>query len=299
MNTHETALACLPTQNEWAVIQSLSANLLPSGMLPAHIKTPEAAAAIILKGRELGIPPMQALSGIASINGKPVCGSELMLAIIYRDHGDSAIWIDDTTDTFCRISYARRGWPERKTYSFSMEDAKRAGVAGGQTWQKYPSAMLRARCISAVARMAFPDSIGGMYSPDELGGDVVVESDGETVSFNPETGEIGAPTVTIEAPRRTEPRDELDSAERSALSRKIHTLGLTHDEIHAAAIQYAARNKSIKREINSISEFTDAEFKKFARLLMEHDADYWRKVLGDTVQAATTDDPELTNETGA
>lgn len=303
MNTHETALACLPTQNEWAVIQSLSANLLPSGMLPAHIKTPEAAAAIILKGRELGIPPMQALSGIASINGKPVCGSELMLAIIYRDHGDSAIWIDDTTDTFCRISYARRGWPERKTYSFSMEDAKRAGVAGGQTWQKYPAAMLRARCISAVARMAFPDSIGGMYSPDELGGEVVVESDGETVSFNPETGEIVEPqparfTDDREAETRrvmsasqfakpaprTEPREEL--VDRGSIMRKLHSHGLNHDELTACAVTFAAKNKNIHRTIASITELTDAELVKFRDAFLKHDADFWRDAL---MEAASKD----------
>jgi hypothetical protein len=286
MNTHETALACLPTQNEWAVIQSLSANLLPSGMLPAHIKTPEAAAAIILKGRELGIPPMQALSGIASINGKPVCGSELMLAIIYRDHGDSAIWIDDTTDTFCRISYARRGWPERKTYSFSMEDAKRAGVAGGQTWQKYPAAMLRARCISAVARMAFPDSIGGMYSPDELGGDVVVESDGESVVYVPSpvvnvmTGE-----VTEAAPMpRTEPREEL--VDRGSIMRKLHSHGLNHDELTACAVTFAAKNKNIHRTIASITELTDAELVKFRDAFLKHDADFWRDAL---MEAASKD----------
>jgi hypothetical protein len=41
-------------------------------------------------------------------------------------------------------------------------------------WQKYPDAMLRARCISAAARLAFPDIIGGMYTPEEIGAPVNV-----------------------------------------------------------------------------------------------------------------------------
>lgn len=286
MNTHETALACLPTQNEWAVIQSLSANLLPSGMLPAHIKTPEAAAAIILKGRELGIPPMQALSGIAVIQGKPVAGSELMLAILYRDHGDNCLWFTESSEVRCAVSYARRNWTERRDYQFTIDDAKRAGLLTNQTWTKYPAAMLRARCISAVARMAFPDSIGGMYSPDELGGDVVVESDGESVVYVPSpvvnvmTGE-----VTEAAPMpRTEPREEL--VDRGSIMRKLHSHGLNHDELTACAVTFAAKNKNIHRTIASITELTDAELVKFRDAFLKHDADFWRDAL---MEAASKD----------
>jgi hypothetical protein len=63
----------------------------------------------------------------------------------------------------------RRGEPEPTTMSFSWEDAQRAGVTGKDNWRKYPAAMLRARCITALARAVYPDLAMGIYDPDELG----------------------------------------------------------------------------------------------------------------------------------
>lgn len=157
--------------------------LITTGFLPTAIKTTEQAVAVMLKGQELRIPPMYALSNIAIIQGKPAASAELMLALIYRDHGDDAIQFVETTATAATISYKRRTWKERRELSFTAADAKAAGLAGGN-WSKYPSAMLRARCISAVARLAFPDTISGMYTPDELG-----------VETNIETGEYRAPQL--------------------------------------------------------------------------------------------------------
>ena len=177
----------------------MSEVLVKSGMLPAHIKTPQAAVAIIQKGRELGIQPMYALSNIVSIQGKPTANAELMLALIYRDHGDNAITFTHSDNTACAIAYARRSWKQPQTYTFTIEDAKAAGLLSNQTWQKYPAAMLRARCISAVARMAFPDSIGGMYTPEELGAEV--DEDGTPIQATITPREIHAPSRPIEQPR--------------------------------------------------------------------------------------------------
>lgn len=157
--------------------------LITTGFLPTAIKTTEQAVAVMLKGQELRIPPMYALSNIAIIQGKPAASAELMLALIYRDHGDDAIQFVETTASAATISYKRRTWKERRELSFTTADAKAAGLAGGN-WSKYPSAMLRARCISAVARLAFPDTISGMYTPDELG-----------VETNIETGDYRAPQL--------------------------------------------------------------------------------------------------------
>jgi len=178
--------AILPDAGTWKTMLDMADALVKSGMLPSSIKTPQAAVAIMQKGVELRIDPMYALSNIVVIQGKPTANSELMLALIYRDHGDNAIIFTHSDSTQCEISYKRRSWPKHQTHSFTMTDAKQASLLGNQTWQKYPAAMLRARCISAVARMAFPDSIGGLYSPDELGADVdVVDGDVVVVEQRP------------------------------------------------------------------------------------------------------------------
>ena len=49
-----------------------------------------------------------------------------------------------------------------------MADAVTAGLAGGDNWRKHPKAMLRARALSAIARLVYPDLLLGVYDPDEL-----------------------------------------------------------------------------------------------------------------------------------
>ncbi|MBV9282954.1 MAG: hypothetical protein JOZ41_23015, partial [Chloroflexi bacterium] len=55
----------------WTVLREQADVLVRSGFLPHGVNTPEKAISIVMKGRELGIPPMYALSNIAVINGKP------------------------------------------------------------------------------------------------------------------------------------------------------------------------------------------------------------------------------------
>ena len=178
----ENQSGIIPAQSEWKLMRDMAASLVPTGFLPDSIKTPEQAVAIMLKGRELAVPPMYALSNIAIVKGKPTISAEMMLALIYRDHGKKAIRVKESTDDACTIEYRLEGWSDVSSYSFTMDQAKKAGLVKAGPWQQYPAAMLRARCISAVARMAFPECIAGMYVPGELGDEVTVSEDGEVIS---------------------------------------------------------------------------------------------------------------------
>ena len=174
-----TELAHRPIdRSEWSLMLEQADTLVKTGFLPTAINSAQKAAAVMLKARELNIPPMYGLSNIAIIQGKPVAGAELLLALIYRDHGDNAVIFKVSDDTQCVIGYKRRFWTNYQTHSFTIAQAKTAGL-NGDNWRKYPAAMLRARCVSGMARMGFPDSIGGMYTPDELGASVTVNDDGE------------------------------------------------------------------------------------------------------------------------
>ncbi len=179
--TSTRSIGVLPSPDDWKLMLGIADELVKSGLLPTWIKSASAALAVITKGRELGIAPMYALSSISMIQGRPTANAELMAALIYRDHGDSALAVIETTAERCTISYKRRGWPEsrRQHFTYTIADAKLAGLVGKDNWRTYPGPMLRARCTSAVARMGFPDTLGGLYTPDEMGADV-----------DPETGEI-------------------------------------------------------------------------------------------------------------
>lgn len=157
--------------DQWRVMRDQAAVFVKSGFLPSSIRTPEQALTVMLTGRELGIPPMTAIRLIAVVDGKPTIEAELMAAMIFRDHGGDALRLEESTAARATYRYKRRGWPEYRTFTFTIEEAKQAGLLGKKNWQGYPAAMLRARCVSAIGRLAFPDTIGGMYTPEELNAD--------------------------------------------------------------------------------------------------------------------------------
>ena len=166
----------------WGLMRDQAATIVKSGFLPPAINTPEKALALMLKGRELGVPPMAALTSISIVQGRPVCSAELMLALIRRDYGPGSIRVASSTNEACRVEWRSPGWDGVQHYEWTIADARTAGLAGQKgSWTQYPAAMLRARCVSAVARMAFPECIAGMYSADELGANVVIDGAGAVV----------------------------------------------------------------------------------------------------------------------
>lgn len=215
------ANSSFPTPQEFAMIRQLGEAAVKSGFLPNGIKTVEQAVIIMLKAREIGVPPMQAFSSIAVINGKPTMSAELMLSLIYRNVPGARIDYDEISDKICRI-YAGRPNGKVTLFSFSMDDAARANLAGRGPWVTYPSAMLRARCISAMARAMFPDALSGVvYTPEELGANV--DGDGnivnQTVSNEPKDVTPPAAAVVIES---NDPGEyEIPASLRKYAGRKI------------------------------------------------------------------------------
>ena len=57
----------------------LAKQLVPTGFLPDHVKTAGQAVAIILAGRELGMPPMRALRSLTMVKGKIVEAADSQL----------------------------------------------------------------------------------------------------------------------------------------------------------------------------------------------------------------------------
>ena len=148
--------------------------LLKSGMLPPHIRNPEQAVAIMLRGRELGIGPMEALTSLNFIKGKVSSSTQLMLALIYRSGQLEDIEMVRGDPATCVMK--RKGMTPHKV-TFGSEDAKRAGVAFKDTYRKWPETMYLWRAIAICARVVFPDVVGAVYTPDELG--ISIRSDAE------------------------------------------------------------------------------------------------------------------------
>ncbi len=170
-----------PSPAEWQMIREQASIVVKTGFLPKAIDTPEKAIAIALKGREIGVPMMQAFSHIHIIQGKPSISSELMLALIYKNCPGAVVDYLESTDKKCAIQ-ARRPGHGAMVFSFTIEEAKNAGLLLKDGWRNYPGAMLRARAVVIVARAVFPDAIMGCsYTPEEMGAEL--DDDGDVIEI--------------------------------------------------------------------------------------------------------------------
>ncbi len=120
----------------------------------------------IVKGIEMGLPPGAALTAWHNLKGQLVLKSDMHLAVCLKQPVCAAFDLVELTDTSCTYRAQRVGG-EPQTFTFTVEDAKRAGLLNNATWQKHPKAMLRARCGAITARAVFPDVVGGLYDEGE------------------------------------------------------------------------------------------------------------------------------------
>ena len=165
MNDISTGLAPYEPRNIGEA-QTLAISFAKSGFLTG-ISTPEQALLIMATGHELGIPATAALRSIHVISGKPVLSADLMVALVKRSGVCEYFRVISSTDEKAEYATKRRGDPEVRQ-SFSIADAKRAGIGGGGNWSKYPRVMLRHRAAAELARLVYPDVIIGVYAEEEL-----------------------------------------------------------------------------------------------------------------------------------
>jgi hypothetical protein len=150
-------------------------NLMRSGLVPADIRTPEAAMFIILTGRDLGMSPVQSLRSIRVIKGKVEVAADAQLGKFHSAGGRSR-FVTLTNDT-AKLELSAPWLTAPHLESFTLDDAKTAGLAGGDSWRRYPKAMLRSRAITAGLKSVGFDACAGIYGAGEVGGEATVIGD--------------------------------------------------------------------------------------------------------------------------
>jgi hypothetical protein len=167
-------------------INFIGQTMAKSGMFP-DVKDGAKALVKILAGKEIGVTPFQAMTNIHIIQGKATMGANLMAAKV-KGTGKYDYQVTKLSNTSCSILFRQRhnlaegGWKDLGRFTYSIEDAERAGlVKEGSSWVKYPQNMLFARAISSGVRVYCPDVFNGnlVYVPEELGAQV--NEDGEPV----------------------------------------------------------------------------------------------------------------------
>ena len=172
--------------------RTLSEDLSKSKLMPADLqKSPNDIQVIIMTGRELGLGVMQSIRAIHVIKGKPCLSADLMGALCLRHPSCVRLYPVESSAIKCTYEAVRKDTPPvRITWTF--EQATKAGVTNNDNWRKYPDAMLRARCLSAICRAVWPDAVGGLYDPDEL---------------DAEPRQVAATISVVESPRPSPPTD--------------------------------------------------------------------------------------------
>lgn len=202
--------------------------------LPEGIKTKEQAAAIMLYGWELGIPPMSALNELYIVKGKVSPSAKVMAGLVANREPDSRLTIVELTETKCTLRFRR---PSRKLdveYTVSWDDIKRANLAGGNN-ATYPKDRLTYHCMKRIFRVYAPDlifNLGSMTAAalsTEDADDDWIEVQGQTVDRS--TGEIADTHIDPEEIPWTAEEDEepltLETDAASTIDQRNRILSLT------------------------------------------------------------------------
>jgi hypothetical protein len=170
----------------------------------------EAQAVVkVMAGAELGLPPFASMAGINIIHGKPALGANVIATLVKNDpRYNYNPKIHDNEQ--CVIEWYENGNKTGES-SFTMADAKIAGLTGKDGWKKFPSDMLFARAITRGSRRFAPGIFGGspIYTPEELGAEV--DEDGDIVEApivevtTPEPENQSKPDPTPESTNGTRP----------------------------------------------------------------------------------------------
>lgn len=145
-------------------------------------------------GMELGLQPMQAMQNIAVINGRPALWGDAVIALVKSSPLCEYVYeTDDGETATCRVK--RRG-EEEQVRTFSMADAKTAGLAGKQgPWSQYPKRMRQMRARGFALRDVFADVLRGMPVAEEL----------QDTPTGPIRGVVQTSTAQIESPAALPP----------------------------------------------------------------------------------------------
>lgn len=212
----------IPTQHEISALEVMCKYAVDSKFFQS-LGGMAGVMCIALYAREIGVPIMTAImGGFSNVQGKVTMSAELMHSLL-RGAG-VRLKIVRSDSTVCEIYGKRSDTGDEYTSIYTLEDAKKANlVKSGGSWEKNPSDMLFARCISRLRRRLAPDIATKAY----VEGEIEVEDDKEV-------------KAAIEAPVT----DPLEPSEADY------------------AIQFKEKFKAIENMDHDLSDFVDFTAKK-------------------------------------
>lgn len=210
-------------------------------------------------GMEVGLKPLQAIQNIAVINGRPTMWGDAVKGLVDASgHLEYCVetWDAAKQTATCRVK--RKGRPEA-VRTFSMEDAKRAGLASKDTYIKYGSRMCQMRARSYGLRDEFADVLKGLNIREEVEDftPIAETPDGTQIGKAPPRRKSEATPAPAEesqkapedAPKVDQPK--ISDAQRKRLFAILHESSRTDDELkmHLKEVYGLESSKDIATDI--------------------------------------------------
>lgn len=236
-------------------VEKVAEKLHQSGLFSGRNKAQ--LAVIIMQGHELGLGTMQAVNGIFVVDGKPSLSAQLAVSLVQRSGQAEYFRVAESSPASATAATIRKDDPTRTEIkvTWTIEDAKKAGLLSKQNWTKYPQRMLEARAMMALARQVYPDVLMGLYAPEELEDSAEEPVARARIEEQP-TASTGG--VSLLSP----PADVPSRAASSGPSNGGAPLPTPTAEVKAA-IEAAFPDAKVKKPRYN-EEFLKAEFKLFA-----------------------------------
>lgn len=155
----------LPVQFQMNDLEKMATAMVKSKLF--GISTPDQAVTLMLVAQAEGLHPATAARDYHIIQGRPSMKADAMLAR-FQQQGGVVEWMDySDAKVSARFSHPQSS-PKPILIEWTIDMAKRIGLANRDNWRNYPRAMLRARVISEGVRTTFPAIATGIYTPEEV-----------------------------------------------------------------------------------------------------------------------------------
>lgn len=179
LNTLDTHYA-MANETQWNISWSTWSELIKSGTLPRHVKSPEAAMALAEAGRVHGWTPLIAVRLLCLIEGQvSMTVNGMWTLVTERVVSEAGCKVKLIENSLERAAYevVRPAFSgdDPVVYEFTRQDAEEAKLWGrvnpsgkDSPWVLYKRDMLLARAKARVSRNAFSDVVFGAYTDEEL-----------------------------------------------------------------------------------------------------------------------------------
>ena len=200
--------------------------LSQSALVPAKFRgKPADVLVAALQGREVGWGVVAAMTYIDVIQGVPTINAKGKTSLILK--AGHTIEEVEANSQRAVVKGTRGDTGASMTVSYTIDEAKQAGLLGKDNWKKHTADMLWARAVSRLCRRLFEDVLGGAsYDPTEIDVDrdpepqaTVTELRSTGTAVDTETGEV---VDVVEAAPPMRSGDDPDQEAHKKRMAKLH-----------------------------------------------------------------------------